>query len=188
MALLFTCAAPRVVRPGDDFLAGVTATAHESAVEVTVTVYHVCELLTVMDTVTMTKTISPQTGPLKFDFHFRAYGTGTANLIFKAEVSGNIYDALLISQHVAGTQEPVYIATSMAVSYQTPSTEGFRLPPSEPFSGTLDVQAGVGRLPAIMQIGTVVVRDAEGPYQNAYNLLASLVSSFFYEIHACACF
>eukprot|EP01127_Copromyxa_protea_P014406 TRINITY_DN4004_c0_g1_i10.p1 TRINITY_DN4004_c0_g1~~TRINITY_DN4004_c0_g1_i10.p1 ORF type:complete len:1490 (-),score=239.07 TRINITY_DN4004_c0_g1_i10:1700-6169(-) len=177
-------AIPRVVRVGDSFLAGVTLTSdlpEESLV--TVSVYHVCELLTLVGTSNITQTVSRGT-PMKIDFRFEAHGTGTADMIFKAEADGIVHDVLVVSQHVAGIQEPVYIATSMAVSASTPSMEGFRLQDSEAFSGILDIYAGVGRLPAITSTGRKIIANMKESWQkNAYSLLSSLVphivSSFY---------
>jgi hypothetical protein len=71
-------------------LAGVTLTVNDlSSVEkisVTVSAYHVCELLEIVNTNTVTVEMAASTGPKKIDFQFRSVGTGSAHIVFKAEV------------------------------------------------------------------------------------------------------
>jgi hypothetical protein len=92
------------------------------------------------------------------------------------QVGGVISDVLLHTLPVAGSQDPVFIATSFSVSASTPATEGFSAPSEEPFSGTLSVAAGVGRLPALTLFGNDTIHQIRDPWaRNGYSLLTALV-------------
>lgn len=63
-------------------------------------------------------------------------------------------DALLLTVPVEGLQESVAIASSFAVDGSGKSRwqEGLKLPEAVPGSGSLTIQAGVGRLPAVLSL------------------------------------
>lgn len=125
---------PRVVRTGDEFRSGVVVVVHDENFgnqRVNISVSLTCELLAIIDSPVITQDVGP--GLTKFDFRFKALGTGNAKLIFRALVEGSQEnsDSAQYFQDIKGRQEPVFIATSMAVSQDHPTTEGFRLPPAE---------------------------------------------------------
>lgn len=63
-------------------------------------------------------------------------------------------DALVINLPVEGLQEAVSVATSFAVdgSAEAKWQEGLKLPEAVPGSGSLKIQAGVGRMPTILSL------------------------------------
>jgi len=173
--------APRIVRYGDRFQAGVTITIHNSDFdgELAVDVSHVCSILSLEGS--SNKTVHLQgTGPHLVNFQFSAIGTGDAYLLFKVSRGAVIEDAAIYSQDIRGQQEPVFIATSMAVSKLEPDTEGFRVPPSVAYSGSLSIDAGVGRLPAVTFYANYILSVLRYPDPSADTLLASLSAHLSY--------
>lgn len=63
-------------------------------------------------------------------------------------------DALLLTVPVEGLQESVVIASSFAIDGSETNSwqEGLKLPEAVPGSGSLSIQAGVGRLPAVLSL------------------------------------
>eukprot|EP01127_Copromyxa_protea_P019958 TRINITY_DN6582_c0_g1_i1.p1 TRINITY_DN6582_c0_g1~~TRINITY_DN6582_c0_g1_i1.p1 ORF type:complete len:1992 (-),score=234.88 TRINITY_DN6582_c0_g1_i1:99-6074(-) len=171
-------AIPRIVRTGDRFLSGVAVVINDQEFDgrVTVSLSEVGKLLSSIGETEKSMDITGA-GVFKFDFKFRASGVGSTNLIFKATVAeGTLSDSAQFSQEIGGRQEPVFVATSMSVSAETPTTEGFRLPPAEAYSGELEVEAGVGKLPGILVLSRNLLNDVSGVRDpNSYSLLASLV-------------
>jgi hypothetical protein len=78
---------PRIVRTGDEFRAGVAITIHDKdfSSSVTVDLSEIGEQLVPISATNLTKELHGD-GVYKFDFRFRARGTGSAKLIFKATV------------------------------------------------------------------------------------------------------
>lgn len=151
-------AAPRIVRQGDEFLTGVTVTIHEPEFdgEITISVSHVCQLLELHSLRSKTLHLKGP-GPHLVNFHFVAIGAGNAYLAYTAAIAGETVDKALYSQSALGylciisyvlspissQQEPVYVATSFAVSESSPSSQGFVLPDAVPYSGKLNVDVGM---------------------------------------------
>jgi len=94
-------------------------------------------------------------------------------------VDGVLYDSISISQLIEGKQDPVYIATSLSLSSSDTATqnEGITVPPAEAFSGKIDIEVGIGRLPAIILIGEQALENANQQTSliSAYDLLTAIV-------------
>jgi len=168
--------APRVIRNGDVFLSGVTVTVHDPdfSGEVSVGVAHVCELLSLQGDSIQTIKVQGAT-PVLVNFQFKAIGNGKAFLLYTANVSGQVMDAALYPQSVYGQQEAVYIATSFAVTAGQPSNQGFDLPAAVSFSGVLDINAGVGRLPAVLALSQSILDQVNVAWDpSSLAILASL--------------
>eukprot|EP01123_Difflugia_compressa_P012111 TRINITY_DN5072_c0_g1_i1.p1 TRINITY_DN5072_c0_g1~~TRINITY_DN5072_c0_g1_i1.p1 ORF type:complete len:1026 (-),score=194.89 TRINITY_DN5072_c0_g1_i1:48-3089(-) len=149
--------APRLVRTGDVFKAGVMIIPPSSFVgQAKIEVARVCDYLVVLDSPVMVVNLNGS--PIKIDFTFSAIGCGTVPLVYKIGTKHIldtnvekwiVQDAVLVEQLIAGIQEQVMLATSMATSENSQVSEGYVLPSAVPYSGNLSVTAGVGRLSAI---------------------------------------
>jgi len=163
--LSLQASSPRVVRYGDKFTAGVTLTVTEPnfPYQITIKVFRTCELVALASSDQISTFVS-STSPQLFEFDFIAVGTGTGALIYSVtvdypglvETAQVVEDSILIIQEYAPQQEPVTIATSMAVSGTTPTSEGYILPAAVPFSGNLSITVGVGKLPGIQTLADMV--------------------------------
>jgi uncharacterized protein YfaS (alpha-2-macroglobulin family) len=111
------------------------------------------------DPVVQTVSLSPQQQQVEVRFRYQAKGIGMAGLRFDARVpsivSVDAADATQQDVQVQGQQGAVFIATSFAlqagraVNGSSGRQEGLELPDASPGSGTVEMLAGVGYLPAI---------------------------------------
>jgi uncharacterized protein YfaS (alpha-2-macroglobulin family) len=111
------------------------------------------------DPVVQTVSLSPQQQQVEVRFRYQAKAIGMAGLRFDARVpsiaSVDAADATQQDVQVQGQQGAVFIATSFAlqagsnVNGSSGRQEGLELPDATPGSGTVDLLAGVGYLPAI---------------------------------------
>jgi hypothetical protein len=94
-------------------------------------------------------------------FRFRCAGVGAANLTFTTSWADGhgAADALLYPLPLLGLQAPVTVSTSFALEANHSKArwvEGLDFPPAVRGSGRVGVVAGVGRWPAIRQVGAAV--------------------------------
>uniref|UniRef100_A0A383WAS0 EGF-like domain-containing protein n=1 Tax=Tetradesmus obliquus TaxID=3088 RepID=A0A383WAS0_TETOB len=111
------------------------------------------------DPVVQTVSITPQQQQVEVRFRYQAKAIGMSGLRFDARVptiaSADAADATQQDVTVQGQQGGVFIATSFAlqagssVNGSSGRQEGLELPDATPGSGTVDLLAGVGYLPAI---------------------------------------
>jgi hypothetical protein len=174
------------VRYGDKFTAGVTLTVTEPnfPYQITIKVFRTCELVSLASSDHISTFVS-STSPQLFEFDFVAIGTGTGALIYSVtvdypgivETAQVVEDAILIIQEYAAQQEPVTIATSMAVSGTTPTSEGYTLPSAVPYSGNLSITVGVGKLPGIQTLADMV-SDQRIPLNPAADTLLTRMMTY----------
>ncbi|GJP83852.1 hypothetical protein CLOP_g13954 [Closterium sp. NIES-67] len=143
------------------------------------------------------------TGPLEVRFNLEASVVGAVALSFTVQSPGLPPDVLVVPLQVEGVQEAVTVASSVAVQghdktaatavagggVQSGGFEGLAgqwqeqiaLPVDVlPGSAQLNVTAGVGRLPSVLQLSSSLVRFnawADQPYPSATHLLWSLLPS-----------
>ncbi|GMH44587.1 hypothetical protein BSKO_12539 [Bryopsis sp. KO-2023] len=153
-----TSSAPRFARVGDEFEAGAVVTVsgtNPSKAEVSVAI----ELLegASLEIVGKSQRIVKlgEDGTEEVRFQFKAKKMGEAKFKITAEIEGQgASDALVINFPVEGLQEAVTVATSFAIDGNSSSQwqEGLQLPQAVPGSGAIAIQAGVGRLPAVLSM------------------------------------
>ncbi|GMH44586.1 hypothetical protein BSKO_12538 [Bryopsis sp. KO-2023] len=153
-----TPSAPRFARVGDEFEAGAVVTVsgtNPSRTNVSVAI----DLLegAFLEIVGKSKRIVKlgEDGTEEVRFRFKAKQMGDAKFKITAEiVSQGASDALVINFPVEGLQEAVTVATSFAIDGNSSSQwqEGLQLPQAVPGSGAIAIQAGVGRLPAVLSM------------------------------------
>jgi uncharacterized protein YfaS (alpha-2-macroglobulin family) len=173
-----TASTPQSVRVGDDFEAGVIVSSPDAAAPITVEVTAQMAAATTAaadassntsdvnslvllpkDAVVQTVSINPQQQQVEVRFRYQAKAIGMSGLRFDARVpeiaSADAADATQQDVQVQGQQGAVFIATSFAlqasssVNGSSGRQEGLELPDATPGSGTVDLLAGVGYLPAI---------------------------------------
>lgn len=111
------------------------------------------------DPVLQTITLSPQQQQVEVRFRYQAKSIGASGLRFDARVpdinSADAADATQQDVSVLGQQGAVFLATSFSLQAggDAPGSkgrqEGLELPDATPGSGSVDLLAGVGYLPAI---------------------------------------
>jgi hypothetical protein len=168
---------PRVARVGDDFTAGVTVAASAADFDDTlsVTVEFIdgtaqslspARVLSI-DTTTVSTRVTG-TAPVKVKFPIKAVALGTQKLRFTARDSNNVVvDAVEAELECLGVQGGVIVATSMAIDRRAAAdtAEAFVWPERIAFpaavkgSGSVTVSAGVGRYPAVLALGRLLLRD-----------------------------
>ncbi|CAI7797899.1 unnamed protein product [Closterium sp. NIES-53] len=146
------------------------------------------------------------TGPLEVRFNLEASVVGAIALSFTVQSPGLPPDVLVVPLQVEGVQEAVTVASSVAVQGYAPvsnsaaaaAASGDAQPggfaglagqwqeqialPSDvlPGSAQLNVTAGVGRLPAVLQLSSSLLHFntwSDQPYPSATHLLWSLLPS-----------
>ncbi|CAI5537503.1 unnamed protein product [Closterium sp. Naga37s-1] len=148
------------------------------------------------------------TGPLEVRFNMEASVVGAIALSFTVQSPGLPPDVLVVPLQVEGVQEAVTVASSLAVQGHAPvsnsaaaaaaAASGDAQPggfaglagqwqeqialPSDvlPGSAQLNVTAGVGRLPAVLQLSSSLLHFntwSDQPYPSATHLLWSLLPS-----------
>ncbi|GMH44595.1 hypothetical protein BSKO_12547 [Bryopsis sp. KO-2023] len=163
-AISLTPSAPRFARVGDEFEAGAVVTVsgtNPSQANYSLTI----ELLewASLEIVGHRRIIIPGedgTEEVGFQFpwlyQFKAKKMGEAKFKITAKLFGSqgASDALVINFPVEGLQEAVTVATSFAIDGNSSSQwqEGLQLPQAVPGSGAIAIQAGVGRLPAVLSM------------------------------------
>ncbi|GMH44588.1 hypothetical protein BSKO_12540 [Bryopsis sp. KO-2023] len=157
-AISLTPSAPRFARVGDEFEAGAVVTVsgtNPSQTNVSVAI----DLLegAFLEIVGKSERIVKlgEDGTEEVRFRFKAKQMGDAKFKITAEIGGQgASDALVINFPVEGLQEAVTIATSFAIDGNSSSQwqEGLQLPQAVPGSGAIAIQAGVGRLPAVLSM------------------------------------
>jgi hypothetical protein len=148
---------PRLVRVGDEFLAGATLslTGAPAAAPVLgrVQLQVDCALLLPAASSSLSVWAPADGTPVEALFPLRAAGYGPAAYrlaVYSAD--GQLQDAIEGELPVLGQQEGVYAATSMAIqagAAAQPWAEGLALPGAVPYSGDLLLTAGLGHLPAV---------------------------------------
>lgn len=181
---------PTVVRVGDKFKAGVaiTASSPQTDDDIVVEVFRPCDVLDILGSYNLSSppgiiTHIRGSGPHLVTFTFQALGVGQVPLGWRVRYasSQNFADIALFNQTATGQQEPVYIATSMAISSEAEITEGFAPPPAAPYSGSVEINIGIGRLPAVQAFSGIVYSRIGNENQNwvsSEDHLAYLISQF----------
>ncbi|KIZ04279.1 hypothetical protein MNEG_3680 [Monoraphidium neglectum] len=158
---------PRIVRTGDTFEGGVIVTSPGASGATKVTVVAsiggkagagrpvVLQSGAASDSTSVTVAAGGQE-ELRFKFTTRQVGNGTLRFTATTGAGGDAAsDALELEVPVLGRQGDVYVATSFAVRPNATSNststrqEGLALPKAENGTGSLDLLAGVGYLPAV---------------------------------------
>eukprot|EP01025_Chloroclados_australasicus_P057173 TRINITY_DN7117_c0_g1_i1.p1 TRINITY_DN7117_c0_g1~~TRINITY_DN7117_c0_g1_i1.p1 ORF type:complete len:972 (+),score=161.07 TRINITY_DN7117_c0_g1_i1:368-2917(+) len=185
-----TAALPRGVRMGDTFEAGavITVTGSEAAgvgVSVTLIINGDSSPVTLSNDSEPQKTvITGSDGTVEVTFPFEAINIGEADVQITVEVDG-MADALQVTFPVEGIQDPVVVASSFSVSgNQSEWTEGLELPNAVPGSGSVDLLAGVGRLPAIQSIASLLFKyEPKYNVPQAYYALSALLVKPILEVY-----
>eukprot|EP01125_Pyxidicula_operculata_P000304 TRINITY_DN10363_c0_g1_i1.p1 TRINITY_DN10363_c0_g1~~TRINITY_DN10363_c0_g1_i1.p1 ORF type:complete len:2120 (-),score=451.00 TRINITY_DN10363_c0_g1_i1:124-6228(-) len=166
---------PRIVRVGDSFEAGITVSISDKTFNdrLTIQIDRVCELLTLSGQPTQTVSVKGS-GPHSVNFKFLALGTGEAEVLFKVFHGEDMVDAALYTIDIRGQQEPVFIATSMAVSESHPANEGWKLPASLPYSGNFTLDVGVGRLPAVNYFANIAYQRMASYLPSSDDLICAM--------------
>ncbi|GMH41739.1 hypothetical protein BSKO_09649 [Bryopsis sp. KO-2023] len=162
-AISLTPSAPRFARVGDEFEAGAVVTVsgtNPSKAEIFLTI-EVLEWAS-LEIIRSERIVIPGedgTEEVGFQFpwlyRFKAKKMGQAKFKITAKIGGQgASDALVINFPVEGLQEAVTVATSFAIDGNSSSQwqEGLQLPQAVPGSGAIAIQAGVGRLPAVLSM------------------------------------
>ncbi|CAD7704742.1 unnamed protein product [Ostreobium quekettii] len=157
--LSLTPSSPRVVRVGDKFEAGVIVTVSgESASDVPVTVDLKIEdgsgdFLSVAGESQM-EAVTDVDGQVEVRFVLEALALGEAAIFISADGGKGYKDALRLTVPVLGLQDAVAVATSFAIQATegegATAVEGLELPNALPGAGSIELLAGVGRLPAVL--------------------------------------
>eukprot|EP01025_Chloroclados_australasicus_P034639 TRINITY_DN3539_c0_g2_i1.p1 TRINITY_DN3539_c0_g2~~TRINITY_DN3539_c0_g2_i1.p1 ORF type:complete len:2104 (+),score=260.43 TRINITY_DN3539_c0_g2_i1:139-6450(+) len=188
-ALSLTVAAPRQVRVQDSFQAGVIITISEDQVR-----YFDGDVITVDVTAEVIDPIIPDVEgdlvtsvavvvgePVEIGFQFSVDVLGEGEVKFTATDSTGSSDSRKATIPVNGQQGPVSLATSFAVQGSVEGStwwEGLQIPEAVAGSGTIEVSAGVGRLPAIQAYTNALMEDLEDDDPNnpsASKAVASVV-------------
>jgi len=181
--LSLTPSVPRFVRVGDKFEAGVivTATALEPGAApfpVTVTLQLTAPApaaITLVGVASGQATLSPSSPQQEVRFRFSADAIGNATLLFSASDSQGASDALQLSLDVKEQQTAVAVATSFSLRGDdgvAPWQEGLDLPAAVPRSGSLDLIAGVGHLPAVNTMFQQTAEHVSRDYPSSYDAMA----------------
>ncbi|GMH44585.1 hypothetical protein BSKO_12537 [Bryopsis sp. KO-2023] len=157
-AVSLTPSAPRFARVGDEFEAGAVVTVSgtnpsQANVSIAIELLEGPSLEIVGESQRIVKL--GEDGTEEVRFRFKAKQMGEAKFKITAEiVSQGASDALVINFPVEGLQEAVTVATSFAIDGNSSSQwqEGLQLPQAVPGSGAIAIQAGVGRLPAVLSM------------------------------------
>jgi Bacterial Alpha-2-macroglobulin MG10 domain/Alpha-2-macroglobulin family len=175
---------PRFVRVGDEFRCGVTVTSNSDAnVQVKLKLLSLSESLKANDVnQPQVITVSPRK-PEEVTFVFHAVRLDTAaSIVVSAEREDGASDSISMKLRVLVPQQEQYVATSMALEAvsRTPSlwTEGLSLPPSVLHgTGFVELSAGVGSLPAIRSLGSMVVQRYDALKKMHRDMKASAIGS-----------
>ncbi|CAD7696314.1 unnamed protein product, partial [Ostreobium quekettii] len=158
-ALSMTPSAPRIVRVGDVFDAGVIitlsgGTAAEEPVSVSLTVEGGEEAVLAAVGETQKSVVVDGDGQVEVRFKLEALALGEGAFNITADDGKGASDALRLTVPVLGLQDAVTVATSFAIQASegeaAQATEGLDLPAALPGTGGLELLAGVGRLPAVL--------------------------------------
>jgi len=150
---------PRLARVSDKFDAGVTVASQDPSFKgsVTVSAYVVSGGFELVGDKIQTVTVSGTT-PVQVYFQFDTAFIGAENKVrFSATLLDDASDAMEGSFPVLGLQDEVFVATSMAITANTagePWAEAVSLPGHVKGSGRLEISAGVGRYPAVVDLTT----------------------------------
>ncbi|CAD7700532.1 unnamed protein product [Ostreobium quekettii] len=157
--LSLTPSAPRIVRVGDAFEAGVIVTISGGSVsDVPITMDLKLEdksqELLSLTTESERQIVTDADGQAEVRFGLQAEALGEAKFIISAGDGSGSGDALELELPILGLQDPVTVATSFAIQAAENETatavEGLDLPAALPGTGGIELQAGVGRLPAVL--------------------------------------
>ncbi|GMH45788.1 hypothetical protein BSKO_13751 [Bryopsis sp. KO-2023] len=113
-------------------------------------------------------------GQAEVRFRFNATRVGNATVSIRADAPG-MSDALELSFPVVEQQVPVQIATSFTVrgkSSRNSWSEGLQLPDALPGTGTIEISAGVGRVPSVLSIINHLLEEEIDSTLNAHRALA----------------
>jgi len=168
---------PRIVRIGDEFLAGCTVTMADKLFSGNVIVAarieeHSDALHIIGPNITQIHVTGEK--PVEVRFRFNATRFATPKLLFTAGTEhGEHVDAFRTNLPILGKQEPVFIATSFDLDSNQTREEGLQLPEAVLGYGSLNITAGVGKLPFILS-GAEQIRklSEESKRHSAYESLA----------------
>eukprot|EP00741_Cyanophora_paradoxa_P018347 tig00000204_g17715.t2 len=171
---------PRIVRLGDAFECGVTATAADPAFAGSVEVG--AELaagapLALQGEARRSAGLSGA-APREVRFAFSAAKLGEAKVTFAARDSAGEEDALEARIPVEPLSEALFVASSVAIQATAggaPWDEGVELPPALPGSGTVSLDASVGREAAVEAMARLVL-DARDADVNGETTLATIAA------------
>jgi len=154
---------PRFARVGDVFKCGVTVTADQTTSDSKVKVSAQSdESISLTQTQATVRLIG--TNPVPAQMEMKAIAIGDGVLRFTTTLKGNTVDDMEAKISVIGVQNPVYIATSMALTGKAVSekwiwNERLNLPPSLPGSGLVEIVAGVGRFTTVQTLRDVLLNE-----------------------------
>lgn len=158
--------APRFARVGDTFEAGaLVANTGDSPMEVEVTAFASGTVaLRSGENATRALTVQPGASTeVRFALGAGALGSGSLQVDARQVAGGEAADSLVVDIPVVGLQDPMFVASSFALGSVNTSetsswTEGLDLPAAAPGSGTINITAGVGQLPAVAALADRAVQ------------------------------
>ena len=212
LPLTLTPSAPRFVRIGDEFEAGVIvtlSTEEREGVKVTVTLLgdpaearnivflgddvtegafgeeEECdgdEELSCLVVLQEQEFESDVDGQVEVRFRFAAVRLGDANITIRADALGES-DALQVTLPVLAQQNPVVLGTSFSINPENDpvtSEEGLQFPDAVPGSGSLNLIAGVGKFPTVLEIAQRFLDSTDRPIV-AIEALANITLPFIFQ-------
>jgi hypothetical protein len=153
---------PRIARVGDRFAAGVSVSSNLDKARYPVTLFVAvsvtCAFVGLLDASASQKVVLTAPGAVRVEFGFEAFGVtddgrDAAFYFTLVDAQGSAVDQLVARVPVLPQQDAVTVATSFALEATTSGqgrTEGFQIPEHVDGSATVAIQAGVGRLPAML--------------------------------------
>lgn len=181
---------PRIARVGDRFAAGVTVSSNLEASRYPVTLFMAvsvsCAYFGLLDASASRKVVLAAPGPVRVEFGFEAFGLTPAGedaafYFTLLDAKGEAIDALVARVPVLAQQSAVSVATSFALEATTSGqgrSEGIAIPEHVDHSATVSVQAGVGRLPAILTYAASLLAASERAEPSGLDHAAALVPTW----------
>jgi hypothetical protein len=172
---------PQIVRHGDEFEAGVTVmttadTGETHSLQVEASSSEGSLKLGSAASMTLSN-VRPQE-PREALFHFKAEELGKSDLTFSANGAKIDGDALMKPLPVLGIQDSVFVATSMGITASPDGKkwdEAVDLPDALRGSGTINVSAAAGHLPAVLAFAEEALDWPKRP--SAYHYLNTMVAN-----------
>ena len=155
---------PRVVRLGDLFRAGATFTVSDPEFRgmVMIQLEIDCNRIGFLATSVSEIVVDDESAlePIEALFSLKPLRLGAARYRITALRESDVIDAFEGTLLVEGPQEEVFVATSMALEATSSGAswaEGLALPSAVPHTGHLELDAGVGHLPAVQSFARALL-------------------------------
>jgi len=183
---------PRIARVGDRFAAGVSVSSNLDKARYPVTLFVAvsvtCAFVGLLDASASQKVVLTAPGAVRVEFGFEAFGVtddgrDAAFYFTLVDAQGSAVDQLVARVPVLPQQDAVTVATSFALEATTSGqgrTEGFQIPEHVDGSATVAIQAGVGRLPAMLTYTAQLLAASEQIEPSGLDFAAALVPSWLF--------